>query len=58
MQVRTKEAGCGGLIRTTVPVVGNLIGVDDITAAAKRIAGHVLRTPAVVKRGRTDDQSG
>jgi threonine dehydratase len=31
--------------------VSDLIGIDDITAAAERIAGHVLRTPTVPSPG-------
>ncbi len=31
--------------------VGDLIGIDDITAAADRISGHVLRTPTVPSPG-------
>ena len=33
--------------------VGDLIGIDDITAAADRISGHVLRTPTVPSPGLT-----
>jgi threonine dehydratase len=31
--------------------MGNLIGIEDITTAADRIAGHVLRTPTVPSPG-------
>ncbi|MCU1663181.1 MAG: threonine dehydratase [Pseudonocardiales bacterium] len=31
--------------------MSDLIGIDDITAAAERIAGHVLRTPTVPSPG-------
>lgn len=33
--------------------VSDLIGVDDITAAAESIAGHVLRTPTIASPGLT-----
>ncbi|HET6257151.1 MAG TPA: threonine/serine dehydratase [Pseudonocardia sp.] len=33
--------------------MSDLIGIDDITAAAERIAGHVLRTPTVPSPGLT-----
>jgi threonine dehydratase len=36
-----------------VAQVGDLIGIDDITAAADRISGHVLRTPTVPSPGLT-----
>ena len=42
-----------GAAGASVVVVGNLIDITDIRAAAERIAPHLLRTPTLPSPGNT-----